>query len=201
MRRKGFSFACPCLECNGEDKAFRRFLKTAETDPDKIHNPFPQIAYSDNFNEACTHPLLYLWYLPTIDPSQHQDPVKFVQTTFYDYLTLTHEFRHLALADTPAKMFAQHISAWLYSHLIFLLIEESWNEVIWDEIVKLNTKLTEICEATTLTEELLALSLSIEDVTNCHREYQEEFVELAQLELEILEEKSVNEYQKTLSSA
>jgi hypothetical protein len=54
MRRKGFSFTCPCLVSNGEDKAFQRLLKTAETDPDKIHNSFPQIAYSDNFNEACT---------------------------------------------------------------------------------------------------------------------------------------------------
>jgi hypothetical protein len=125
--------------------------------------------------------------------------LKYAQTTFYDHLTLTHEFGHITLADTPTKMFARHISAWAYSYLNFLLNEKSWNEVIWDEIEKLNKHLTTICEAITLSEELLASAMSVEDVTNCYREHAEKFVELAQIELEILEEKSINKYQKLFS--
>jgi hypothetical protein len=207
MRSKGFSFACPTL-VNDKDEVFQfqKLLNVPKTDYSKIHNPFPQIAYSDNYNQACTNPLLYLWYRPTIDSRQIQDPLKSVLTQFYNPLTFGHEFIHLALADTPAKRYARFILANAYGHLHYMFIPERWYEDIWDELELANKELKAICEAITLSEELLALALSVNNMVSSIPQYwhryaendgqDEERVKVSQTVMEILEEKSINEYQK-----
>jgi hypothetical protein len=98
MRTTGFSFPCPC-PAKSEDKAFERFIKTAQKDPSKIHNPFPLLAGYETFRQARTQPLINLGYLPTTD--------------YYNYgsclaekLTLDHEYIHANRSLTPAKILA-----------------------------------------------------------------------------------------------
>jgi hypothetical protein len=207
MRRKEFSFACPTLvNDKNEVLEFQRFLKVPKTDSDKIHNAFPQTAYADNYNQACTHPLLYLWYRPTIDDRQIENIRRRLLTAYYNLLTYSHEFKHIALAETPAKIYARQVLAWAYTFVNALLNEERWNEEIWWKLEIANEQLAEICEAITLSEELLAIATSVEDVTKAlaasiedvtkgSREKNEALMEVTQIAMETLEKESINTYQ------
>jgi len=174
MKRKGFSFSCPTL-MNDKDEVleFKRFIKVPTTDSDRIHNPFPQTAYAGNYNQACTHSLLYLSYVP-------RNPKKRVLTAFYNLITFLHEYAHLVLSDTPAKMFARQVLAWAYTCVYYLLTEKSWNEGNWVIFERYNNQLTTICEAIALSEELLATAVSFEEVNSIWRECFEERVKAIQ---------------------
>jgi predicted outer membrane lipoprotein len=172
MKRKGFSFACPTLvDDKNEELQFQSFLKIPNTDAERIHNPFPQTAYAGKYNQASTHPLLYLCYLPTIDARQMRNPKKRILTAYYNFITLVHEYTHLVLTDTPAKIFARQVLAWAYTCVDYLLYEKSWNEGNWEIFQIYNNQLTAICEAITPSEELLATAASFEMINSIWREH------------------------------
>jgi hypothetical protein len=129
-----------------------------------------------------------------------------VVSAYYNPLTFAHEFMHIILSTTPAKALARLWLARTYTLLDTLLNEESWNEEIRIVLNKLNTDLTTICEAITLSEELLALALSVKhtirfipEFWHHHTDNSEQYegvVKLSRKAIEILEEKSIIEYQK-----
>jgi hypothetical protein len=113
---------------------------------------------------------------------------------------------HILLSITPAKALARLWLARAYSLLYILLKKESWNREMWNALNELNTDLTTICEGITLSEELLALALSVKynnrfipeiwhDYTDNTEQY-EGGVKGALIATEILEKKSIIEYQK-----
>jgi hypothetical protein len=181
MRRKGFSFACP-TQASSKDEAFQRFLKTAEEYPDKIHNPFPQTACSDNFNQACAHPLVNLWYEPVSKPEIYP-------RNFEQLVTVFHEETHARHNVTPAKILARVWLGRTYEYLNELLYGESWDEECWRELDRSNAELSAICSAITLSEELIAIadSFRVKSYFNSPEHLDE---------LERLKEKSVEQYQE-----
>jgi hypothetical protein len=161
MRGKGFSFPCPC-PATSNDEVFQRFLKTAKAKPGKIYNPFPQIAYSVNFNQAYTQPLVNISYLPPTNIDRIQDPIKRVLAGYRLQVTDLHEWVHIEFAaDAPAKILARAVSDCAYNNLIALLGGESWNEEVWNVLEYSNNTLSAISEAITLSEELFAIATSV----------------------------------------
>jgi hypothetical protein len=179
MRRKGFSFPCPMLG-SSKDEAFQRFLKTTEVDPDKIYNPFPQIADPDHFNQAFTNPLVRMVYLPTTQPNIYH-------SEFRGLITTTHELAHIHFDATPAKILARLYLLDAYFVLTTLINLEYWRGEIWQTLDKVNTHLSASSEAITLSEELIAMAFTFNAVSSCE-------------ELEKMEKKSVKIYQEISSN-
>jgi hypothetical protein len=164
MRPMGFSFPCPC-PAKSEDKAFERFIKTAQKEPSKIYNPFPLLAGLKTYRQARTQPLMRTMYLPTSCP--------YICDRFglEEQLTYNHEKYHLENDFTPAKMFARLLLRDTLCNLWPLLEGFSWDsemEKCWNAVVKNNGRIWAICRSITLAEELLAIAASFEA---CRRSY------------------------------
>jgi hypothetical protein len=195
MREKGFSFACSGPESSKEDEVFQRFIKTAEANPDKVINPFPQLARLSNLNQATTQPLVKMTYVPTTDMDILADTYYSVDEKF---VTALHEIGHQQIAGTPAKILARLYLARAYAYLCFILEEESWNSMAWRELAAMNAHLTAICRTITLSEELLATALSfgtVEEMTNNLIAHGEEIFKKVPAALRRMEKKSIRKGQ------
>jgi hypothetical protein len=187
MNTKGFSFPCPCLVSNEEDKPFQRFIEAAKTDPDKIYNPWPQIACSDNFYQAYSNPLVKIVYVPQIIKSVYPESIAQI-------VTRAHEALHLAFDISPAKLLARTFIITAYDRILELLNRESWDEQIWHELQKMNPHLSAICSDISLSEELLAIAYSIE-LTSLGVGIKVSLSSEDMVILERLEEESVKKYE------
>jgi hypothetical protein len=193
MRRKGFSFACLAPVSN-TGEAFQRFLKTAKADPSKINNPYPQIVCSDNFTQAYTQPLLMLSYVPDYEPNIQDTSTSLLKKQ----LTLFHEYAHQIYSISPAKILARFLLARAYAKLNYLLVRETWDEESWREIAAMNARLTVICNAITVSEELMAIALSFNTLDL--RVYLESQGQKLLLELEKSRSKCTKNYHQFLQN-
>jgi hypothetical protein len=150
----GLSFACPHRA--SRDCAYRRFVDSA---PEDVFNAWPELAGLKSYEQARTQPLLRVVYVPSFRLGEYD-------STLEKKIERLHEAFHVHFDLTPAKTLARILLIPIYSNLHFIMGATDWNteaQKCWNSLVKLNSRLVDLFELLSPSEELLVTASSFNE--------------------------------------
>lgn len=185
MKRRGPCVASPYLLEEKKDWA-----SLERTPPDRLSNPWPQLAGVDDLRTAYSQPLMRLLYYPIlthipgssrVHPKGREDYHHILNT----FLIGAHELLHLCLDLTPARELARICLADAHLQVHELLFRQlgPWDQSCsrsFDRLIELNTFLARWAEDVSLAEELLATAVAfhVVDAEAARRDLPDEFLAL-----------------------
>lgn len=160
MRSRGFCFPNP-YSVNADEEIHRFFSADRST----IHNAWPELVDSQDFQFAWSNPIIQVWYFPTTKPEFLIDLFAKRELSVEFTLAALHESIHLALNFTPIKDAARLYLSESY-HIIYELLKLPHDASkrrfsrLWSQFNVFSQELSNLAEMIMLPEELMATAYS-----------------------------------------
>lgn len=137
------------------------FLALMKAEPERLHNPWPQLLDPENPRIAYAQPLVRACYVPIATPSTFIDSLACGEAPIEYWLLQAHELTHARLDFTPAKELMRYYLGKIYIAIAALLSDnrDEWNshsDELWRTIVILNDHICEMARRLLLSDELIA---------------------------------------------